>query len=200
MVKETREVTNMDVRFAAALLGLVSTFGASSPLWAKGAMVRIEISGGTLTSPLQITDPQRLEEFTFWDGPGNNGVTLDNAASGSIIDWKTGFVAQHPTDLQRYEVSFYSMGCPRDDPAPRDGKHYCADVPVLAYVVFYEYDASSKQGFVYLPGEGDPGELEGIDSSTIYRGPGVAGHWFRATNPWADFVGPLIAKAQHRSH
>jgi hypothetical protein len=200
MVKETREVTNMAVRFAAALLGLASIFGASSPLCAKGRMLRIEISGGTLTSPLQITDERSLKEFTFWEGPGNNGVTLENAVSGSIIDWKTGFVAQHAADLQRYEVSFYWMGCARDDPAPRDGKHECAEVPVLAYVVFYEYDASSKQGFVYLPGRGDPGDLEGIDSGTIWRGPGVAGHWFRATNAWADFVSPLIAKAPHRSH
>jgi hypothetical protein len=176
MVKETREATNLAVRFAAALLGLVSTFGASSPLWAKGRMVRIEISGGTLISPLQITDEQRLEEFTFWDGPGNNGVTL-----------------------QRYEVSFYWMGCPADSPVIRDGKHYCAAVPTLAYVVFYEYDASSKRGFVYLPDEDAPRGDGGMNSGTIYRGPGVAGHWFRATTSWADFVGPLIAKAPHRS-
>jgi hypothetical protein len=73
-------------------------------------MVRIEISGGTLISPLQITDEQRLEEFVFWDGPGMNGAVLENAERGSIIDWKTGIVAQHPADLQRYEVSFYWMG------------------------------------------------------------------------------------------
>jgi hypothetical protein len=200
MVKETREVTNMTVRFAAALLGLASMFGASSPLWAKGRMLRIEISGGTLTSPLQITDERSLEEFRFWDGPGNNGMRLENAESGPIIDWKTGIAAQHPADLQRYEVSFYWMGCARDDPAPRDGKHPCVEVPVLAYVVFYEYDASSKLGFIYLPGRDDPGELEEIDSGTIWRGPGVAGHWVRATSSWADFVGPLIAKASHRSH
>jgi len=190
----------MAVRFAAALLGLVSMVGASSPSWAKGRMLRIEISGGALISPLQITDEQRLKEFTFWDGPGNNGMTLENAESGPIIDWKTGIVAQHSADLQRYEVSFYWIGCSRDDPTPRDGKHECAEVPVLAYVVFYEYDASSKQGFVYLPGRGEPGGLEGIDSGTIYRGPGVAGHWFRATNSWAAFVAPLIAKTPHRSH
>ncbi len=185
----------MAVRFAAALLGLVSMFGASSPLLAKGRMVRIEISGGTLISPLQITDEQHLEEFVFWDGPGMNGAVLENAERGSIIDWKTGIVAQHPADLQRYEVSFYWMGCPTRNPG------YSVDlVPVLAYVVFYEYDASSKHGFVYLPGDGDGRDLEAIDSSTIYRGPGVAGHWFRATTSWADFVGPLIAKAPHRSH
>lgn len=190
----------MAVRFAAALLGLVSMFGASSALSAKGRMLRIEISGGTLTSPIQITDQQRLEEFTFWDGPGNNGVTLENVVSGSIVDWKTGIVAQPPAGLRGYEVSFYWMGCAGDDPAPRDGKHECAEVPTLAYVVFYEYDASSKQDFVYLPGRGEPGDLEGLDSGRIYRGPGVAGHWFRATNSWAGFVGPLIAKAAHPSH
>ncbi len=184
----------MAFRFAAALLGLVSMFGASSPLLAKGRMVRIEISGGTLISPLKIADERRLEEFVFWDGPGMNGAVLENAERGSIIDWKTGIVAQHPADLQRYEVSFYWMGCPTRNPG------YCGDgVPVVAYVVFYEYDASSKRGFVYLPGEGERA-LWALDDSTIYRGPGVAGHWFRATTSWADFVGPLIAKAPHRSH
>ena len=78
-------------------------------------------------------------------------------------------------------------------------RNACDGVPVLAYVVFYEYDASSKLGFVYLPGEGERA-LWALDDSTIYRGPGVAGHWFRATTSWADFVGPLIAKAPHRSH
>jgi len=185
----------MAVRFAAALLGLVSTFGASSPLSAKGRMIRIEISGGTLISPLQITDEQRLEEFVFWDGPGNNGVRLENAERGSIIDWKTGIVAQHPADPQRYEVSFYWMGCPTRTPGD------CGDgVPVLAYVVFYEYDASSKRGFVYLPDEDAPRGHGGMNSGTIYRGPGVAGHWFRATTSWAEFVGPLVGKAPHRSH
>jgi hypothetical protein len=104
-VKDNQEVTNMALRFAVALLGLVSMFGTSSSLWAKSPMVRIEISGGTLTSPVQISDPQRLEEFRFWDGPGMNNVRLENAERGSIIDWKTGFVAQHPADLQRYKVS-----------------------------------------------------------------------------------------------
>ena len=113
----------MAFRVAAALLALASMFSASPALWAKGRMIRIEISGGTLTSPLQITDPQRLEEFTFFDAPGNNSVTLENAERGSIIDWKTGIVRQHAADLQRYEISFYWMGCARDDPTPRDGKH-----------------------------------------------------------------------------
>jgi len=193
----------MAVRFAAALLGLVSMLGSSSPLWAKGAMVRIEISGGTLTSPLQITDPQRLKEFTFFDGPGNNNVTLETAEKGSIIDWKTGIVRQHAADLQkvigpdlqRYKVSFYWMGCAWDDPTSRDGKHPCAEVPTLAYVVFYEYDASSKQGFVYLPGKGEQWHDRNI--STLYR-PDAEGHWFFATDGWTSFVGPLIG--QHRSH
>jgi len=170
-------------RFVAALLGLVSIVGASSPLLAKGRMLRIEISGGTLTSPIQITEERRLEQFTFWDESLSSFYTI---------------VAQHPADLQRYKVSFYWMGCARDDPNPRDGKHECAEVPVLAYVVFYEYDASSKQGFIYLPGRGEPGDLEGIDSGTIWRGPGVAGHWFPAKSPWSDFVVPLIAQAAQR--
>ena len=172
----------MIIRLSAALLGLVSTFAASSPLWAKGDMVRIVIDGGKLVSPVQITDWKTLTDFVFWDGPGNSGVTLGHATSGSIIDWKVGIVAEHPIGLQHYEISFYMM---QEVPTPR-----------LVYVVFHEYDASSNRGFVYLPGKGEPGGLEEIDSGSIYRGTGVAGHWFRATQSWADLVGPLVAKAE----
>lgn len=172
----------MIVRFSAALLGLASTFAASSPLWSKGDMVRIVIEGGKLAAPVQITDWKSLKDLVFWDGPGNSGVTLEHATSGSIIDWKAGIVAKQPVGLLRYEVSFYMI---QETQTPR-----------LVYVVFYEHDASSNRGFVNLPGKGEPGGLEEIDSGSIYRGPGVAGHWFRSTKSWADFVGPLIAKAE----
>ena len=186
----------MALRFATALLGLVSMFGALSPLWAKGTTVRIEISGGTLASPFQITDPHRLEEFTFWDGPGMNNVRLENAERGSIIDWKTGIVAQHPAGLRRYEMSFtadFGIVC-RSPYRPSD----CArEEPRVIYVLVYEYDPTSKRGFVYLPGKGEPWHDSNI--STLYR-PDAEGHWFRATDAWTSFAEPLIVKAQHQSH
>jgi len=187
----------MTVRLAAVLLGLSSTFGALSPLWAKGPTVRIEISGGTLTSPLQITDPQRLEEFTFWDGPGMNNVRLENAERGSIIDWKTGIVPQRPANLQRYEMSFtadFGLVCQ----SPYHPSNCALEEPRVIYVLVYEYDPSSKRGFVYLPGKGEEPWYT-MNIRTLYR-PDAEGHWFPATDAWTSFVQPLITKAQHRSH
>ncbi len=186
----------MAVRFAAALLGLVSMFGALSPLWAKGTTVRIEINGGTLPSPLQITDPQRLEEFTFWDGPGMNNVRLGNAERGSIVDWKNGILAQHPADLQRYEMSFtadFGLVCQ----SPYHPSRCALEEPRVIYVLIYEYDPSSKRGFVYLPGKGEQWHDRNI--FTLYR-PDAEGHWFLATDAWTNFAEPLIAKASHQSH
>jgi hypothetical protein len=186
----------MAFRFAAAFMGLVSTFGASPPLWAKGSTIRIEISGGSLTSPIRITDAKRLEEFTFWDGPGMNGVRLGNAERGSIIDWKTGIVAQHPAHLQRYEMSFtadFGLVCQ----SPYDPSRCALEEPRVIYVLIYEYDPSSKRGFVYLPGEGEPWHDWNI--FTLYR-PDAEGHWFLATDAWTNFAEPLIATAQRRNH
>jgi len=186
----------MAIRFAAALAGLVSMFGASSPLWAKGVMVRIEINGGTLTSPVQITDPQRLQEFTFWDGPGMNNVRLEDAERGSIIDWKTGILGQHPTNLQRYEMSFtedHGVVC-RSPYRPSE----CArEERQVVYVLIYEYDLSSKRGFIYLPGKGERWHTMNI--RTLYR-PEAEGHWFLATDAWTSFLEPLIKKDQQRTH
>jgi hypothetical protein len=60
----------------------------------------------------------------------------------------------------------------------------------LAYVVSYEYDPARAQGFVYLPGNGDP--WYALNSRSIYRG--LEGNWFRATRAWQDAVVPLISQ------
>ena len=81
--------------------GLLISFTAS--LWAKGTPVMIELKGENLASPIGITDAQLLGKFTFWDGPGMNMATLENAGRGSIIDWKAGIVAHAPAGLERRE-------------------------------------------------------------------------------------------------
>ena len=172
---------------SAAVFGAVALFMVSAPLSAKGDMVLIEVKGGTLTTPVKITD-SKIQEFTVWAGPGVNGAGLANA-DGFIIDWQRGVLAEPPAGLQDYEVSFYA-GC-RTDPG------CMAEPPSLVYVVRYEYDPSSKRGFVYLPGKGEA--LYGLNTRTIWHGPGVEGHWFVAADSWERFVGPLIVKALGRS-
>ncbi len=176
-----------------AVFGLLASCTVASPLWGKGEMVMIELQGGTLTTPIRITDP-KIEEFNIWAGPFwespavNDGVPLENA-KGFIIDWRAGIVTRHPVGLQHYKVSFYA-GCRTNlnDPA------CAAEKPRLVYKVSYDYEPSSKRGFVYLPAYGEPSW--DINSTHIYRGRGIEGHWFRATDTWDRFASASIAKQQ----
>ena len=173
---------------SAALFGLLASFTASAPLWAKGDTVIIEVKGETLPAPIQITDP-KIQEFNIWSGPGvSSGDTEET--EGFIIDWRAG-VAQPPAGLIHYQVSFYA-GC-------KSGDRTClGEKPRLAYVVSYDYDASSRRGFVYLPRYGEP--WWDVNSQHIYRGNALEGHWFLASDTWDRFVMPVIAAAQNRSH
>lgn len=161
---------------------IVSIVPAS--LSAKGRTVKITIKGAALTTPLEITDPT-VEKFAVWDGLGTfkNGV---EQTEGFIIDWPKGIVAERPTGLQHYEVSFYS-GCRLSESGWRTSE------PSLSYVVFYDYDPSMEQGYIYLPGEAD--ELFKFNGS-MWHGHGFEGNWSRATRAWESFVRPLIAKAR----
>jgi hypothetical protein len=60
------------------------------------------------------------------------------------------------------------------------------------YVVFWEYDPRSRQGYVNLPGKAD--EWYRLNVSTIFHG--VEGKWFRAWNRWDNMAGTLIAGAK----
>jgi hypothetical protein len=152
------------------------------PLSAKGATVKITIKGADLATPIEITDPT-VRDFSVWAGPGVyvNGI---EQTEGFIIQWSKGIVAERPNGLQRYEVSFYT-GCDIGEWGCRSSK------PSLSYVVFYDYDPSMEQGYVYLPGKAD--ELSKF--SGMWHGHGFEGNWLRATSEWENFVRPLIAKA-----
>jgi len=169
-------------------LCLLAILIAPARLWGKGDMVLIEVKGGALRSPIRITDT-RIQEFNVWAGPGVNNATLENA-KGFIIDWHSGTASPPPSGLERYEVSFYA-GCNSipDDP------QCLAEQPRLAYVVSYDYDSSSKRGYVYLPRRGE--RWFKLNGGTIWHGPGIEGHWFLATDSWEEFVRPFIAKALH---
>jgi hypothetical protein len=178
----------MIIRFAT-VLSLVASLTLSAPLWAKGDMVLVKITGATLKSPIEITD-SKIQEFNIWAGPGvtsaQGGVQREDT-EGFIIDWQAGVAAQRPNGLQHYEVSFYA-GC-RTGPNSDCG----GEKPRLAYVVSYDYAPAAKRGFVYLPRKGDPSYYINIGSVGHN---GREGNWFLAKASWEDFVRPLIAKAQ----
>lgn len=166
---------------AAFALAIMSVGQAS--LLAKGRTVKITISGAGLTAPLEITNP-KIEQFEVWAGPGTfvNGV---EEREGFIINWSKGIVAERPTGLQRYEVSFYA-GCRMSESGCRSSK------PSLACAVFHDYDPSTQEGFVYLPGSDD----KALKFCGMTHGHGFEGHWAYATSAWENFARPPIAKGQ----
>ena len=148
------------------------------------ATVKITVTGTDLPKPIVITD-EKIGMFSIWAGPGvaKNGV---EETEGFIIDWSKGVVAQPPAGLRHYEVSFYD-GCRMDEDGCRTGE------PLLVYVVSYDYNPSTEQGFVYLPGKAD--KLVKINYR-MWHGHGFEGNWLFATKTWESFVRPLIAKAR----
>jgi hypothetical protein len=141
-------------------------------------MVKVTIEGSGLTTPLEITDP-KIREFNVWMGPG---VYINDVeqTEGFIIDWPRGIVAEPPTGLQHYVVSFYSNR--------RNAERS------IAYIVSYDYDPSVQQGFIRLPGKGDCSYQ--LNVSTILHGHGYEGNWFHATVAWETLVRPLIERAK----
>lgn len=160
----------MDRTFGA--LTLLTMVGIPAGLFAKGATGRITIKGADLITPIEITDPKILTNFCAWTGPG----TSSSEPQGLIVDWSRGVVAEPPKGLQRCEVSFYTKALNTR--------------PV--YVVLYGYDASSEQGYVYLPGRSE--EWYRLNVKTIFRG--IEGNWFRAWTVWDKVARPLIARAK----
>ena len=165
-------------------LALLAALTVPASLSAKGRSIKITITGADLTTPIESTDDS-LERFGVWEGPGVriNGVPQ---AQGFIIDWPKGVVAERRNGLQRYEVSFYT-GCKMKESGCRSSQ------PSLSYVVSYEYDPSTDQGYVYLPGKAD--RWYPLNTFSIFRG-GLEGYWFFATSGWTKFARPLLERAR----
>ena len=166
------------------LFSIGITLASSAVLFAKGETTKITIVGTALPHPIEITDTNIVQGFQVWSGPGTtvcNGGRANcvEGTEGFIVDWSNGALATRPSDLQRYEVSFYVVDArqPGQPSAER-----------LAYVVSYEYDSSTSQGYVYLPGKGD--QWYALNSGSIFRG--REGNWFLASPAWQAVVRPLI--------
>ena len=137
----------------------------------------------TLSAPglsIEIRRPELQKEFWFGDGPGNfvNGRPNWNAKSWIVNDWFHP-VAEPDKSLRRVQAKFTRDRRGGSDTRP--------------YVVFYVYDSGSKQGFVYLPGRGEPFYNENVN--LLLRGDEYEGHWFHATPEWTKEAQALIEKA-----
>ena len=165
-------------RIFLALVALLLLLVAPAQVFAKGETVKITIKGADLKTPIEITNPKILTEFPVWTGPGTSSVDprFNSNAPGFIIDWSQGAIEEPPKGLQRYEVSFWAK-------LPKKK---------LIYVVLYEYDPATEQGYVYLPGRKD--EWYRLNVGTIFHG--VEGKWFRAWSVWNNVARPLLANAK----
>jgi hypothetical protein len=167
-----------------SLLALGFCLALSAALAAKGETTRITVSGGTLTNPVELRDAAIVKTFQVWSGPGTQQCFggRENCVEGTdgfIVDWSSGEVTARRSGLPHYEVAFYVT----DSRVP--------DRPAterLAYVVDYEYDATTSQGYVYLPAKGD--RWWQLNVSSIFRN--KEGHWYRATRAWQDAVTPAL--------
>jgi hypothetical protein len=138
-------------------------------VFAKGDTIRVVIRGATLSAPIEISNPALIDRFNVWSGPGTFPTVPEE---GLNVDWPRG-VAHAPEDLEKYTVSFVTT---RSHPS--------------TYVVHYEVDPVTKQGYVYIPGKDDP--AYGDNVWLIYRG--MEGNWFYASKTWQALADPLISK------
>src|SRR6267142_925911 len=93
------------MKTVSALVLVVLSISIPGPVCAKGIITKVVIKGTNLAAPVEITDAG-IKDFTPWAGPG---VTINGVkqTEGFIIDWKQGPLSGKPTQLQRYEISFY---------------------------------------------------------------------------------------------
>src|SRR5450432_3361685 len=94
----------------AILLNAVLILSVSTPLLAKERAVKITISGTGLKTPIEISDPKILGNFSVWAGPGTS--TADQ--QGFITDWSQGPVREIPNTLRKYQVAFYAGAAPNE--------------------------------------------------------------------------------------
>jgi len=164
-------------RVIASVLAFLVLVSIPTPLFAKGEIVKVTIKGADLKNLMEITDLKVLGDANVdvWAGPGVR-VNGKEQTEGFIIDWPQGVVAELPRGLQHYEVSFYAK----------------SEEVRLVYVVSYDYNPSTEQGFIYLPGKGE--KWFNLNCGTICHGDAFEGNWFRATKAWENAVRPLISK------
>jgi len=157
---------------------LLSLFGAPASLLAGAWVIsEINISGGDLAAPVQITDQAVIRKFSPFAGPGSGvqtaaGYTPYSKPGGFVVDWSRGTTAA-PGNVVTYYVQFRSLS------------------PEHSYRLRYTVDRSSGETFAYLPGKGEQEYKENV-SMVLH---GIEGNWFHAWLEWDKVAKPLIADA-----
>jgi hypothetical protein len=160
-------------------IAALASLGAWTAAWSKGDITKITIERIGTDAAVEITEPEVLDRFVIWSGPGVVGWDMaktipqpDDAAF--IVDWTQGTLASVPGTLATYKVTLY---VDRYDP------------PCNKYEVLYQADEVGT-GYVYLPRWDE--EIGRCNMSLIARD--VEGNWFRASQAWDDVAKRVVAK------
>jgi hypothetical protein len=126
--------------------------------FAKDSPDKITIWGPSMTQPIEIIDPETLKGFDPWNG--------------QFLDRSLGPIVEEPQIKQTYHVFFYFR--------ERDGEFR------EFYTFQYAPESAGRQGFIYLPREGEPWRL--MNSQTIARANG----WHYASEEWDILMQSLL--------
>lgn len=160
-------MTKFRLRFIAAVVCLLF---AVSGAYAKLALSALFISGGSLSRPLEVTDPELLQSSNPWFGtfiPQWNHAPKEEGASP-------------PETAPRYEISFYAITSPNEPPH-------------IIYVAYYAFDSGTHRGFLYLPGRHE--QWNSTNGGSILR-PHQDGRWNLADPGWCDRINAVISRSQ----
>jgi hypothetical protein len=151
-------------------IAAIGSLAASTASWSKGDIAKITIERVDTDELIEITQPEVLDRFAIWSGPGVGGWNMakslpqpDDAAF--IVDWSQGVLAGAP-DTPTYGVAMYVEG--REPPCEK-------------YAVLYRVDEGGT-GYVYLPRWNE--EFGSCNMSLIYRD--IEGNWFRSSKKWDE--------------
>ena len=141
--------------------------------YSKGSPDLIVISGGGLSQPIEITDPNSLKAFDPW--------------SGQFAEWKETPLLDAPCFRRSFEVLFY-MKWP--------GRTSSQDRGDLKMIYATRYCYTGVAGYVYLPGPGEPNR--GVNNGTIIRS-GADGKWHPATAAWDALLSNAVAVREEQA-
>ena len=156
-------MTKVRLLSAVSALLVVGTL----PLLARGnaVTVRLDVSGPTLSTALQLTNRDLLD--------------LSNVYAGQFIGLPANRV---DADWPRYVVTLVVE--------PRTPMPTLALTGIQKrYVMHYALDRKTGDGFVYLPGRGENGYRENIG---IMIREDQDGRWHHASETWAALLNPHL--------
>lgn len=148
----------------------------ASTAWGKEPTAQIDIASDAMDAPIEITEPEVVDSFHIWNGPGlrdANGkpTHLDPAnQEGYFINWPKG-TAEPPDQALMFDVTF-RLG--ERDSDPRQWRKY----PVT-----YAFRPGEAGGYIYLPDKGQDLIIQGVE-----------GNWFYSSDAWEALIRPIIER------